>query len=368
MDFLNDERVVMTLDAGGTNFVFNAIQGLKEVAEPVIMPSSGNDLHVCLNTITKGFEEIRNRIPGKKPVAISFAFPGPADYPNGIIGDLGNLPSFRGGVPLGPMLEDKFNVPVYINNDGNLFAYGESIAGFLPYINNLLSGSGISKRYRNLIGITLGTGFGAGIVIDGHMIIGDNSNAAEVWLLSNRYHSGINAEETISIRALRNNYETFSGNDMKVSPEDIYKIGTGSKAGDQKAAIRAFHEMGKNLGDAIANMLTIIDGLVVIGGGISGAGQLFMPSLMEELNKNFRINDNGSIPRLAQKVFNIDNKKDQEDFLKSSDCSITVPGSAKNISYDPAMRTAIGISSLGTSKAVFIGAYAYALSRLNKKS
>jgi glucokinase len=65
-------------------------------------------------------------------VAISFAFPGPSDYPRGIIGDLGNLPCFRGGVALGPMLEDTFEIPVFINNDGDLFAYGEAIGGFLP--------------------------------------------------------------------------------------------------------------------------------------------------------------------------------------------------------------------------------------------
>ncbi len=72
------------------------------------------------------------------PVAISFAFPGPADYPAGIIGDLPNLPAFRGGVALGPMLEEKFGIPVFINNDGDLFVYGEAIAGFLPYVNGLL--------------------------------------------------------------------------------------------------------------------------------------------------------------------------------------------------------------------------------------
>ena len=48
-----------------------------------------------------------------RPVAISFAFPGPADYPNGIIGNLPNLTAFRGGVALGPMLEEKFQLPVF---------------------------------------------------------------------------------------------------------------------------------------------------------------------------------------------------------------------------------------------------------------
>ena len=73
------------------------------------------------------------------PVAISFAFPGPADYRNGIIGDLPNFPSFRGGVALGPYLSRKFGLPVFINNDGNLFAYGEALCGALPEINSRLA-------------------------------------------------------------------------------------------------------------------------------------------------------------------------------------------------------------------------------------
>ena len=83
------------------------------------------------------------------PVAISFAFPGPADYKNGIIGDLPNFPAFRGGIALGPYLEEKFKIPVFINNDGNLFAYGEALAGALPAINEKLAAAGSPKRYKN---------------------------------------------------------------------------------------------------------------------------------------------------------------------------------------------------------------------------
>jgi len=92
---------------------------------------------------------VQNRLP-EKPVAISFAFPGPADYPNGIIGDLGNFPAFRGGVALGPMLQEKFKLPVFINNDGDLFAYGEAIAGFLPEVNELLEKAGSPKHFSFL--------------------------------------------------------------------------------------------------------------------------------------------------------------------------------------------------------------------------
>ena len=93
----HDERIVMTLDAGGTNFVFSAIQGCREIVEPICLPAASDDLERCLSVLVEGFLEVEKRLP-KLPVAISFAFPGPADYEHGIIGDLPNFPAFRGGV------------------------------------------------------------------------------------------------------------------------------------------------------------------------------------------------------------------------------------------------------------------------------
>ena len=135
--FENDRRIVMTLDAGGTNLKFGALRGGETLVEGLSIPSEADNLDGCLSAIVRGFESVKRALP-EPPAAISFAFPGPADYPRGIIGDLPNLPAFRGGIALGPMLEDKFAIPVFINNDGDLFVYGEAIAGFLPYVNGLL--------------------------------------------------------------------------------------------------------------------------------------------------------------------------------------------------------------------------------------
>ena len=99
----------------------------KKSSPPVTRPSRGDDLDACLTGVIDGFTQVRNALD-REPDAISFAFPGPADFPSGIIGDLRNLPAFRGGVALGPMLEDHFEIPVFINNDGDLFTYGEAVA------------------------------------------------------------------------------------------------------------------------------------------------------------------------------------------------------------------------------------------------
>jgi glucokinase len=362
----NDERIVLTLDAGGTNFVFSAMQANHQICEPIVLPSEGSKLDACLNNISLGFKKLSEQIFPKKPSAISFAFPGPADYPSGIIGDLGNLPAFRGGVPLGPMLEDMFKVPAFINNDGDLFAYGEAIAGFLPLVNQMLEKQNNPKRYNNLIGFTLGTGFGGGVVIDGKLLPGDNSASGEVWLMRNKLDTKINAEEGVSIRAIRGVYAEYCKLDLSdaPSPKDIYQIAQGQMPGNKEAAIAAFKKMAEIAGDAISNAVTLVDGLVVIGGGISGAYPLFLSEIVKEMNSQFNVS--GKVfPRLEVKAFNLEDENQKKDFLLSDAKEIAVPFSDRKVLYDSGKKIGVGISKLGTSNAVSVGAYVYALSKID---
>jgi glucokinase len=367
MKIENDPRTVMTLDAGGTNFVFSAIRANKEIVKPITLPSQADDLAMCLNNIIEGFSLVQKALT-EKPVAISFAFPGPADYPAGIIGDLGNLPAFRGGVALGPMLEDRFGLPVFINNDGDLFAYGEAISGFLPYVNEKLKAGGSAKRYKNLFGITLGTGFGGGIVRNGELFLGDNAAAGEIWVTRNKLHNRSFAEEDVSIRAVQRVYLAHSKvqHENTPTPKEIYEYANGSEAGDRAAAIRAFQEMGETIGDALANAITLIDGLVVIGGGLSAAAPLFLPRLVEEMNGTIETLDGKPVNRMEIKAYNLEDDKQMAAFVRGDQRQIAVPGSDRKIIYDPLKRIGVGLSRLGTSRAVSIGAYAFALHALDR--
>jgi len=362
----SDDRIVMTLDAGGTNFRFSAVRGTKLVTQTVALPSNGGNLEKCLAGIVEGFTRVKQQCP-EPPVAISFVFPAPADYPVGIIGDLVNLPAFRGGVALGPMLEERFGIPTFINNDADLFVYGEAIAGFLPYVNDLLAQAGSSKRYRNLFGVTLGTGFGGGIVRNGEPFFGDNSMAGEVWLLHNKFHPEMGAEEGASIRAVRRVYAEQAGIPFEQAPEpkDIFEIGTGAKPGQQAAAVEAFRRLGEVVGSAMAQALTLVDGLAVIGGGISGAAPLFLPALIKELNSNYTDPNGEPFRRLTAIAFNLEDPAELKTFLKGETRTIRVPGSRKTVQYDPLQRIGVGMSRLGTSEAVAIGAYAFALRQLD---
>ena len=366
MNTSEDKRVVATLDAGGTNLVFTAIQGNKEIIEPIRLPSAPNDLSKCLSTIADGFKQVIDTCP-IPPVAMSFAFPGPADYPNGIIGDLPNLPAFRGGIALGPMLEERFKLPVFINNDGDLYAYGEAIAGFLPYINRKLEDAGSPKRFHNLVGFTVGTGFGGGIVRNGELFIGDNSGAGEVWLLRNKLNPEMNAEEGVCIRAVQREYARIVGIPFTdaPTPKDIFEIASGTLPGNKEAAINSYRRMGEELGDAIANVLTLIDGIAVVGGGVAGAASLFFPKMIEEMNSNYRNHKGDIYRRLAVRAFNLEDPSALQLFVKGDSKEISVPGSSKKVLYDPMSRVGVGISKIGTSKAVALGAYAFALNKLS---
>lgn len=365
MNYANDNRTVITLDAGGTNFVFGAIRGNKYVIEPITLPSEADDLDRCMATLEHGFRMVIDSLK-ETPVAISFAFPGPADYPNGIIGGyLTNFPSFREGVALGDFLADKFGLPVFINNDADLYAYGEAISGALPEINARLEQAGSAKRYKNLLGYTFGTGFGVGITTNGRMHVGDNS-CVETFCLRNKLYPNCIVEDGVSIRAVKRVYGEASGNpDHGLEPKEIFDIAEGVLEGNREAALRAFAEMGEIAGDAIATAVTLIDGLVVIGGGLVGAHKYIFPAMLAEMRGKIYTMTGEELDRVQMKVFDLDDEAEFEAFARGGSRQIRVYGSDRTVNYDDMKRIGIMTSKIGASRATALGAYAFALNKID---
>lgn len=314
---MRESATVLTLDAGGTNFVFSSLRDYRQIASPITMPANAHDLNKCVATLITGFERVASQ-SGNRIDAISFAFPGPADYQQGIIGDLPNFKAFNGGVPLGSMLKNHFKVPVFMNNDGNLFTSGLAHAGFLPELNKRLQVAGSRKQFQNLIGITLGTGFGCGIVVNGQLITGDNSCGAEIHNTLNPFYPTWNAEESVSTRAIQRVYAEEAGLPFSAAlmPKDIYDIAKGTKPGNIPAAQKSFEHYGRALGGSIANVLTLIDGVVVIGGGLSASWDLFAPAMFSELNRKLENFRGDPVERLSFKVFNLEDPLVFETFAK----------------------------------------------------
>ncbi len=366
--YQHDNRTVITLDAGGTNFVFAAMQANEFIIDPITLPSNADNLDLCLAQLVKGFQMVIDKIE-TKPVAISFAFPGPADYANGIIGGyLPNFPSFRDGVALGPFLETKFGVPVYINNDGDLFAYGEALAGKLVEINRKVATLGGVKKYKSLVGYTFGTGFGVGHVYDNVLHLGDNS-CIETFCLRNKFDSDLLCEEGVAVRAVKRVYADLSGSkDDSLEPKDIFDIAEGKREGDQEAAKKAFARMGQTAGDAMATAVSLLDAIVVIGGGITAAKDYIMPALLEEMRSTIHTVSGEEVRRVQPKIYNLDNEEEFREFAKGKSHPIKVYGTDKYVNYDEEKRIGVAISTIGASKAISLGAYNYALSQIDKKT
>lgn len=366
--FVHDDRIVVTLDAGGTNLVFGAMRGCEYITKPITYPANAHDLNLCLDTMVKGFREVIDSLD-ERPVAISFAFPGPADYPNGIIGGyLPNFPSFRDGVALGPFLENEFEMPVFINNDGDLFAYGEALCGALPDINQRLEEEGSNKRFHNLLGYTFGTGLGVGVVINGEINRGDNS-CVETFCLPHKTKEGIIAEEGAAIRALKRVYSEASGDyEHNLEPKDICEIADGTKPGNKEAAIKAFAEFGEVAGDAMAIAAQLIDGIIVIGGGIAAARHLILPSLIKELRSSLATLSGEDVKRVQMEVFDLDDPEEFARFAKGNLRHIPVRGTTVVVPYDSMKRIGVTFSKMGASKAISVGAYAFALTQIDEKA
>jgi glucokinase len=360
-----NSTIILTLEAVRANFNFSAIQNGSRTGDILSLPAHADNLDKCLDTLKKGFRHLMD-VSNENLAAISFAFPGPADYKNGVIGDLPNLPAFRGGIPLGPILEEEFQIPVFINNEGNLFAYGESKAGLLPWVNHKLQEQGNPKRYNNLIGITVGTGFETGIVVNEMLLEGDNNAASETWKMRNKRHPYSFVEETLSIHALKRMYAEQIAMDPAKAPEpfEMYRIAKGEAEGIQQAAREAFLRYGEVLGDAIATLVNIIDGLVVVGGGIAGAYPLFSGAMLDQFNSSYDLLNGKRTSRLVQKMYDLERDWSLKQFLQDDMREIELPSGTKKIRFEESKKLAVGLSRLGTSEAITLGAYYSAISKL----
>ena len=233
-------------------------------------------------------------------------------------------------------------------------------------INQQLSISGNTREYKNLLGITLGTGFGAGVVINNCLLNGDNGCGGDTWLMRNKKYPNMIAEESVSIRAVKRVYAELSGvKDKSLTPKDIFDIAEGIKEGDRQAAVASFGEMGEMAGSAIASALNIVDGLVVIGGGLAGASRYILPALMAELRSSVSMFSGETFPCVQMNVYNWEDEVERKDFLAPCDREVYIPGTEIKVPYNYSKRIAVLCSREGTSCSIMRGAYAYALQSID---
>ena len=174
-------------------------------------------------------------------------------------------------------------------------------------------------------------------------------------------------EDGVAIRAVKRVYGELSGRpDHNLEPKDIFDIAEGKREGNPEAARKAFAEMGEVAGDAMATAATLIDGLIVIGGGITAAAKYIMPSLLESMRGKIHTLDGDELNRVQMKIYNLDDEEEFAAFARGEQRSLKVYGTDREVIYDPQKRIGVAISKIGASKAISVGAYTFALNCLDK--
>lgn len=211
----------------------------------------------------------------QKPMGVGIGIAGFIDMKEWIMRSSPNM-RFLDGVSLIDFFKKVIDTPFTVDNDANMAAWGESKKG---------AGVGV----KNMVHITLGTGVGSGIIIEGNLFHGSSGFGAEFGhtivnpdgLPCNCGGRGCVETEASASKIVRN-YLELTGEKGNLTSEDIYKL---AKNGNP-TAVEAFRIAGYYLGIGLSNLINLLNPeLIVLGGGVIGAGELIMKPVMAEIEK-----------------------------------------------------------------------------------
>tara|TARA_B100000949_G_scaffold234444_1_gene253551 strand:+ start:1874 stop:2719 length:846 start_codon:yes stop_codon:yes gene_type:complete len=246
------EKMVVGVDVGGTKIKAGRILGGEVIQSSFSKVDKNASQDNSLSTLFSTIEEVMT----DEVEAIGIGVPAVVDPDSGIVYDVQNIPSWR-KVPLKDLAQKNFNVPVYLNNDANCFALGEKFFGK-------------AKSYDNCVALSLGTGLGMGILIDGKLYNGVLCGAGEVGMLP--YKNGILEEYAGSF---------FFENEYGESAKELYNKALQGNT----TALSAFSQYGVHLGEAIRAILYLFaPESIILGGSISNAYAFFKDALQEVLD------------------------------------------------------------------------------------
>lgn len=215
--------------------------------------------------------------------AIAVAAPGFLDPDLGIVYEAPNIPGWE-NYPLRKILEDEFNIPIFLGNDANLAALGE-----------WKFGAGIG--HSNLLYLTISTGIGSGAILNNNLLLGHKGLAGEfghVTVLPDGPMCGcgkhghieavasgtgilnyVNEQISAGRTSILRNLEKITGKDVSQAAQD----------GDT-LAIEAYNRAGYYLGIALANFLHMLNpSIVIFGGGVSSSGELLFEPMRKSLEE-----------------------------------------------------------------------------------
>lgn len=243
------------IDLGGTKVNIGLVQGNKILEKKnVKLPLNSKNEWDVINLIIGLIKEL---VSNNKVSGIGIGVPSILDRERGIIHEVQNIPTWK-EVPLAEILTQEFGIPVYLDNDANCFAIGEYHFGK-------------GENCKNLVGLTLGTGMGTGIINNHHLMSGANGGAGEFGMIP--YLDGV-FEDYCSGQFFK---RFFNSNG-----EELLQL---AKLGNQKA-LEAFEQFGTHLGNAIKIIMYAIDPQkIIIGGSVVESSPYFDASLKKSIDE-----------------------------------------------------------------------------------
>lgn len=272
------------LDLGGTSIKGGRIRenGL-ESKEMAMVTQQGSPKEI--------FEEISQvieRLWTKDILGIGFAVPALIDFTSGVMHGLSNIVQLN-GFPIRQKLEERFDVQVLLENDANCFVLGEKKYG-------------VAKGYKNIVGLTTGTGVGGGVMLNGKLYVGPNCGAGEFGMIS---YKDSNFENYCSGNFFVNKYGKKG--------EELSRL---IECGD-KMAKAAFDDYGKHIGDLIKLICYVLDPeVIVIGGSVSRSFGHYQKTMKQSL-ENFYFDGSNKVS-----------------ILPSSDNDIAIYGAVSLFDYE----------------------------------
>ena len=241
------------VDLGGTNVRAALVDGTDIIRiEKAPCPAKGTQEEVI-----EAIASLIEALICDEVTSIGMGVPSVVDTAKGIVYNVANIPSWQ-EVPLKEIFEKRFGIPVHINNDANCFSLGESRFGQ-------------GRGYKDVVGITLGTGVGSGIIINGHLYEGRNAGAGEIGCLS----------------YLDKDYETYCSTPFFVAHNTTgAELAAKAQAGDTEAQA-LWNEFGHHLGELVKAALFAYDPEAIIFGGGIAAGYPHFETSMRKTVETF---------------------------------------------------------------------------------
>jgi glucokinase len=264
---------VIGVDIGGTTIRCGRVQNGRIVSVMQADVPQTDTAEIVLETINGLITELMV----ERAAGIGVGVPGIVDKQRGIVFDVVNIRSWK-KVYLKEELERRFMLPVHINNDANCFAIGERYFGY-------------GREMDDFVGLVTGTGMGAGIIKNGHLLPDQNCASGEFGIIPY-------LDKTLEYYCSGNFFKVFYG----LSAEEAAML---AEAGEP-VALEAFDQYGKHLGAAVKMVMAALDPeAVIIGGGVSRTFRYYEKAMRHEILDFPYAGPAGKIKILASSIDNI---------------------------------------------------------------